>query len=296
MTSRAHAAIAMAVVMGAFAAGGVACGGKTTLDTPTPTPSASPTTTSTVTPYPTPSPYPTDEPSPAPEPEPLPTVGPIPANTCVTFLGAIGVLPRFASIDLTTGAVTKGISVKLSSDFSYDTMSIAVLDDEVLFCEIQRITRVSRKDGSASFIEPHGCEAITADAGGITVMYANGKPLRHFANVSDLKTNQWDAESTAPTAVRLGSSPDGIIASMHAADQVFTSSGWIHLEGYDDYIDGLSGAPGRRTLIASPRASGGRPGLLAFDAFTGKSKGVVAMAPPDSWNSGLGFKGLACAY
>lgn len=292
----------MALLVGVTALGAVvpvvACGGKTTLEGFPPPPSAStsvlppPTAppSSTLTPPPEPPPEP-----PVVEPEPPPLLGPLAANTCLTLLGAIGVPLRFATIDLVTGAVTRGISVKLSTDFIYDPSSIALVGDEVLFCETARITRVSRADGSAKFIQPHGCEAITANASGIYVIEKLDQPIRHFATLEDLRTNQWDMELPAMHGIRLGTSPNGLLASMHSTSTLLTQTGSVSLEGYDDWVHGLAGVPGR-ILVSSPRASGDRPGLLSFSATTGKRVGAPILAPLDAWNSGLGFKGLACAY
>ncbi|MBS2015322.1 MAG: hypothetical protein JST00_20715 [Deltaproteobacteria bacterium] len=292
---------ALAVAVGLGCVGGlvpvVACGGKTTLEV-NPPPSAStsvvspPTAPPTFPPPPQPDPPP---PEPDPDPEPPPLLGSLPPNTCLTFLGSIFASLRLATIDLVTGAVTKGISVKLSEDFTYDPSSIALVGDEVLFCEVGRITRISRADGSAKFIQPHGCQAITADGTGIYVLEKMDKPIRHFATLDDLRTNQWDKELPALPAIRLGVSPAGLLASMHSTRTLFTPSGSVLLEGYDDWVDGLAGVPGR-ILVSSPRATGDRPGLLFFDAVTGKRVGAPILAPNETLNSGLGFKGLACAY
>lgn len=220
----------------------------------------------------------------------VPTSGPLPANTCLSFL--YGDQLTLVGIDLATGSVTQGVKVQAKHS-GPPPSSLAVVGNEVLYCNegssTGGIVRVSRTEGSTTVINRH-CIAIAADATGIYVMENVGE-VDKFADIAALEGKVKPESVGKLHASRLGTSSQGILAAWHSAGEVLRLDGALALEGYDDWINGVSGAPGNRVIVSSPRADGSKPGLVAFDAATGKNLGVVAKVPP---SSPLYFGGLAC--
>ena len=221
---------------------------------------------------------------------PVPSSGPLAANTCVSFL--YGDQLTLVGIDLATGSVTPGVKVQAKHS-GPPPSSLAVVGNEVLYCDENSstggIVRVSRTDGSTKIIN-RNCIAIAADATGIYVMQNFGE-VDKFADIAALEGKVKPESVGKLHASRLGTSSQGVLAAWHSAGEVLRLDGALTLEGYDDWINGLSGAPGNRVIVSSPRADGSNPGLVAFDAATGKNLGVVAKVPP---SSPLSFGGLAC--
>ena len=275
---------ASAFVTAAVMVGVSACGGQVVVVPPeTDSPYDPPPTTPANPPGP-----PSEDPAP---PAPvLPPSGSLPATTCVAFL--YGSQLTLVGIDLATGSVTPGVKVQAEHS-GPPPSSLAVVGDEVLYCDNSstgRIVRVSRSDGSTTFINRQ-CSAIAADASGIYLMQDVGGEIDKFADVAALASNAKPVSVGKLHASRLGTSSQGILAAWHSAGEVLRFDGALALDGYDDWIDGLSGAPGNRVIVSSPRADGSKPGLVAFDATTGKNLGVVAKVPS---TSPLPFGGLAC--
>src|SRR5262249_34600681 len=64
----------------------------------------------------------------------------------------------------------------------------------------------------------------------------------------------------------------------------------LALEGFDDWVRGISEASGGRVAIASPARKPEDSGILVFDAVSGKRLGVV----PKTLAEPADFFGLSC--
>lgn len=274
------ALVAAALTTGVFACGGQVVDGPSVPPQP-PTPPTTPTT-------------PVQPPTTPPEPpsSPIATTGPAAPNTCLSLMDSGSAL-TIVSIDLKTGVVTEGAPLQPPPGMGYHPSSIGVVDADILFCDDSNheIVKVARADGSVTSIK-RSCTAVAADGNGIYVMNLPGA-IEHFPDLASLSDKSFKGKSLGELyASRLGTSNNGLLAAWHSANEVLRLDGKIALEGYDDWIFGLSGAPGSTIIVSSPRAKNDKPGLLAFDALTGKNLGAVATLPAGSF--GLGFNGLSC--
>lgn len=228
---------------------------------------------------------PPEQPKP-PQTEP-PVARPQATGTCLTLLNA-GSGARIATVDLAKGTVTPGVPV--AGDVEPMISSIAVAGDEIFACEqgSSRIARISRTTGAVSRFDAD-CSAVAADTSGFYVLRQSGA-VEKFASAGALLAKETPTALGNVYASRLGTSKDGILAAWHSTSEILRLDGTLQLGGYDDWIFGLAGV-GDQILVSSPRATDDSPGLLAFEAKSGKKLGVLALASGTS----MGFMGLSCA-
>lgn len=272
----------------------VGCGGQIApVDPVDPTPPPPPVIPTPDPPTPTPSPTPTPTPAPTP---PNISNGLAP-NTCIALITVTGGHSiKIATIDLTNGVVTKGVALQMRVDHTIDPSSLAAVGNEAIFCDGSRIIRANRTDGSVK-IHERPCTSIAADETGIYVLPSVGGTIDLFPDADSLATGFRVAPVASMPGSILGVGASGLLSTWYSGSKVASTAGILDLQGYDDSIFGVSGATGGRIVISSPRAKDGLPGLIAFDAATGANLGTVARAPSESWGaSGLGFKGVTCAY
>ncbi|MBS2016230.1 MAG: hypothetical protein JST00_25330 [Deltaproteobacteria bacterium] len=220
------------------------------------------------------------------QPPQTPVARPQAVGTCLTLLNA-GSSARIATVDLAKGTVTPGVTV--AGDIEPMISSIAVAGDEIFACEqgASQIARISRTTGAVSRFAAD-CSAVAADKNGFYVLRQTGA-VEKYASAGALLARETPTTLGNVYASRLGTSKDGILAAWHSTSEVLRLDGTLQLEGYDDWIFGLAGV-GDQILVSSPRATD-KPGLLAFDAKSGKKLGVLALASGTS----MGFMGLSCA-
>jgi len=198
-----------------------------------------------------------------------------PANECILVRD---MPPSLGTVNLTTGKRSNGPLLSISDAFVGVLSGLAVVGDSVLFCHRGRVVQASLANGAVK-LSVRSCDALAGTPKAFYVLYRG--VLEQYSSFDAFSNGKPPILSTdARDALAIGGSSSGLFLAVSgpARDDVVRPDGTrLTLQGHDDSIDGLTGAPDGRLIVSSPNRKGsGGPLLLAFDPTDGRRLGLVS--------------------